>query len=217
MTKITHNFQIVILSVSLLTTSIVIFLLASANHLAFAQIPGVVNTPSSGSDQQEQSQPTPSSLAESTNFTNYKDPQGRFSIDYPSGWQVQSATNRFETRLAAFQAVSSVKNLTDVNIALARNTGIAVKTLGLEQVLRSIINYRQIIEPVECSKYTLDGNQACSVIGLGPIVAKLQIISAIGDHVYIFTYDTFPDNFDKNLPIAEHMINSFKFGPEAAR
>ena len=82
---------------------------------------------------------------------------------------------------------------------------------------------RQIFEPVECSKYTVDRNQACSVIytkgstfsaDLGN--PYLQIISAIGDNIYVFINGTSKDNFDKSLPIAQHMIKSFKFGPEAA-
>jgi hypothetical protein len=73
-------------------------------------------------------------------------------------------------------------------------------------------------EPVECSKYTLDGNQVCSVVYFRPSegIATLTVASAVGDHIYILGYNALPDNFDKDLPIAEHMINSFKFGPEAA-
>lgn len=37
----------------------------------------------------------------------------------------------------------------------------------------------------------------------------------MGDNIYVFIYSTSKDNFDKSLPIAEHMIKSFKFGPEA--
>jgi len=82
---------------------------------------------------------------------------------------------------------------------------------------------KQIVEPVDCSKYTLDGNEACGVIYIKRSAFStqlesptLQIISAIGDHIYIFTYFTSKDNFDKSLPIAEHMIKSFKFGPQAS-
>jgi PsbP-like protein len=165
------------------------------------------------------------SSAESTNYTNYKDPQERFSIEYPSGWHVKSATNRFETILADFFSVNNVEgNATDVNIGIIRNDP-AIKSFGLEQALNTIINNgnNRIVEPVECSKYTLDGNQACSVIYLKSSTFStelgnplLQIISGIGDHIYIFTYGTSKDNFDKSLPIAEHMIKSFKFGPQAS-
>jgi hypothetical protein len=77
----------------------------------------------------------------------------------------------------------------------------------------------QINESVECSKYTLDGNQACSVVYFrtGENIASLTLVTAIGEDVYVVGYNALPDDFDKNLPIVEHMINSFKFGPEAAR
>lgn len=82
---------------------------------------------------------------------------------------------------------------------------------------------RHIFEPVECSKYTVDRNQACSVIYTkGSTFSTdqgnpfLQIISAIGDNIYVFIYSNSKDNFDKSLPIAEHMIKSFKFGPQAS-
>lgn len=59
-------------------------------------------SPSSGSEQQQQSQSsTTSSVESSKNYVNYKD-QGRFSMDYPSVWHVNSATNRFETTLVDF-------------------------------------------------------------------------------------------------------------------
>jgi hypothetical protein len=87
-----------ILSVSL----VIVFLAISSNYfLVFAQIPGIVNTPPS--NQQQQSQPaTTTTAAESTNYTNYKDPQGRFSIDYPSTWHANPATNRFQSNLVSF-------------------------------------------------------------------------------------------------------------------
>jgi hypothetical protein len=69
---------------------IIVILLAPSNHLPFAQIPGVINTPLS-SPGTEQQQPTPSAqnntmansrevpssqTAESTkSFINYKDPR----------------------------------------------------------------------------------------------------------------------------------------------
>jgi hypothetical protein len=76
----------------------------------------------------------------------------------------------------------------------------------------------QINESVECSKYTLDGNQACSIVYFRPNenIASLTLVSAIGEDLYVLGYNAPPDNFDNSLPIAEHMINSFKFGPEAA-
>lgn len=72
----------------------------------------------------------------------------------------------------------------------------------------------QVVEPVKCSKYTLDGNKACSVVYSQSLnkIATLKIISGTGDNVYSFEYATSEDNFDKNLPIAKHMIKSFKFG-----
>jgi hypothetical protein len=129
------------------------------------------------------------------------------------------ATNRFETILADFVSTPS-GYYADVKIVTVRNVPSITKSGLLEQALTHSISglADQIIEPVECSKYTLDGNQACSVIYSHAIFATLTIMSEQGDHLYMFTYQTTKNSpsFDKYLPIAEHMINSFKFGSEAA-
>jgi hypothetical protein len=93
-----------------------------------------------------------------------------------------------------------------------------IKGQSLEQILNIISGgqYR-IIEPVECSKYKMDGHQVCSVVDSSSSYGFLNIVSQIGDRTYLLIYGATHDNFDKNLPIAQHMINSFKFGPEAAR
>ena len=75
MRKMSYYFQIMILSVSLVIGIIIIFLAVPSNHLAVAQ--------------QHQTSITQTS----TNYTNYKDAAGRFSIDYPSNWQSKPATD----------------------------------------------------------------------------------------------------------------------------
>lgn len=79
---------------------------------------------------------------------------------------MSTLTNRFESTLVDFYSVyNSESNATDVNIGIERNDP-SIMGSGLEQALNVMMNSgdRQIFEPVECSKYTLDGNQACSVI-----------------------------------------------------
>jgi hypothetical protein len=38
-------------------------------------------------------------------FSTYADPEGRFTIDYPSNWTVNPATNRFQSIVVTFKAL----------------------------------------------------------------------------------------------------------------
>jgi hypothetical protein len=52
-----------------------------------------------------------------------------------------------------------------------------------------------------------------------PVIPVYKITIILSYHHVshtVFIYSTSKDNFDKSLPIAEHMIKSFKFGPQAS-
>ena len=73
-----------------------------------------------------------------------------------------------------------------------------------------------LAEGPDCEKYTLSDNKACSIIykRFFPSTTDdngvMQVISIINGKMYLISYSTLPFIFDKNLPIAEHMINSFR-------
>src|SRR5207247_8638204 len=44
----------------------------------------------------------PPVIAQASNMTKYYDPQGRFSVSYPTNWTVTPATDRFQSTLVDF-------------------------------------------------------------------------------------------------------------------
>jgi hypothetical protein len=69
-----------------------------------------------------------------------------------------------------------------------------------------------IIQDKECERYKVDGNKACSyVIGIhnGLPNNVMQVLMIVGERVFVFTYSSLPENFDKDLPVLEGMLQSF--------
>lgn len=180
----------------------------------FAQIPGLNSSP----QDQQQSQQLQNMSA---GFGNYKDAQKRFSIDYPLTWTTKPATNRFEQDLVQFISGPVSPSFADVAVKIVKKSPV-----GAEQAMKAVFSSLRFTIPnfqtsqdIECQKYVMDGNQACSIIysRTGDYISNIkmgvmQVASVIGGDMYIIEYDTFPDNFDKDLPIVEQMISSFKAG-----
>ena len=77
----------------------------------------------------------------------------------------------------------------------------------------------QLSQDVECQKYTIDGNKACSIIFSKTTdytsnikLGAMMVISEVNGQTYMIEYSTLPDNFDKLLPTIDQMIGSFKSG-----
>ena len=75
----------------------------------------------------------------------------------------------------------------------------------------------ELIQDVECKKYTVDGHKACSMINtetpdyISETKAALMTVdSLINGTTYRFMYGSTPDNFDSSLPTIDKMISSFK-------
>jgi hypothetical protein len=71
--------------------------------------------------------------------------------------------------------------------------------------------------PTECERYKIQGNQACSFIVSSkpnPIfdqkMIMMSVLAKINGTVYSFSYGNNPNDFDKDLPMIEKMIASFK-------
>jgi PsbP-like protein len=171
--------------------------------------------PSNSQDHQPQSTQLSAQNSSTTSaFVTYKDPQGRFSIDYPSNWTAKAATNRFETFQVTFTN-TGLGSFAEVDVGTIRTP-----PLGLEESLKlvmpsltnSVPNF-QLSQDVECQKYTIDGNKACRIIFSKTkdytSNIKLGAMMVISEH-YMIAYSTLPDNFDKLLPTVDQMIGSFK-------
>jgi hypothetical protein len=80
----------------------------------------------------------------------------------------------------------------------------------------------ELIQDVECKKYTIDGHKACSIINTQTPdyisqtkIAMMTIGSLINGTSYMFLYGARPDNFDTYLPTIDKMIASFKIPANA--
>lgn len=174
--------------------------------------------------------PSPSPSPELTNSTpvapqtiegsaTYNDPQGRFSIDYPSNWTAKPAANRFDKDLVTLETGRHTPQFAQLTVGITKSS-----PLGIEQSLNALIPRLGEIIPkfelnqdLECQKYMLDGIKACSFIYARNLdyvsnikIAAMQVSADIGENLYTLTYITLPDNFDRTLPTIEKMIASFK-------
>jgi hypothetical protein len=80
----------------------------------------------------------------------------------------------------------------------------------------SVPNF-ELNQDVECQKYTINGNKACSMIFtqtpdyISNIkIAEMDVSTLTNGTTYLFVYGSTPDNFDSNLPIIDKMIHSFR-------
>jgi PsbP-like protein len=68
------------------------------------------------------------SSTNTANFLTYKDSSGRFSIDYPSGWKVNQAKNRFEPFAVEFISPDLLSRLT-IRFIKINNIGDDIETV----------------------------------------------------------------------------------------
>jgi hypothetical protein len=149
-----------------------------------------------------------------SNMTKYTDSQGRFSVSYPVNWTATPSTNRFQSTLVKFDngagssmSVDLVRGATDPEEG-ARTT---VNLASFQYTLT-------VFQPVECTKYKIDGQKACSFIltksadaNMGtPGRVVMGVDSYVNGKAFALTFASNEDTFDSVLPVIERMINSFK-------
>ena len=151
------------------------------------------------------------------NLTKYTDGQGRFSISYPSSWNVQPATNRFQTVAVAFtNRVFTNSSFASVNIVIDNAPTQTDPALYLDSSLSApVYSGFSLFQNVECTKYKVDGNKACDMVFTGNPsgnlpVAVLQIASYVDKKAYTFTMAGSQDDFDSYLTTFDNMLASFR-------
>ncbi|HJT49796.1 MAG TPA: PsbP-related protein [Nitrososphaeraceae archaeon] len=159
-----------------------------------------------------------------TTFLTYKDKQGRFTISYPSsGWEVTPAKNRFEDFVVSFRNLDTLSSLV-IQLNKIDYPGNDVESLmsAMPDMARIGTPNFELIQEVECKKYTIDGHKACSMINTQTPdyisekkIAMMTVGSIINGTSYMFLYGAKPDNFDTYLPIIDKMIGSFKITANA--
>jgi hypothetical protein len=150
--------------------------------------------------------------AQTTSMTKFTDYLGRFSISYPSNWTSEPATNRFQTNAASFSNGNGSGFLVQVI-----NSPLSPEIFA--RGMSASFGYQySTFQDVECSKYKVDGNRACSFIStksgnpdLGTRdITVLLVVTSINNKIYTINFASGQDTFDSILPTFETMLNSFK-------
>jgi hypothetical protein len=159
-------------------------------------------------------------------FLTYEDPQGRFTIQHPPDWKPYPAENRFaDVEVEFLKDDGSVGRILDLDVRIIPDIDEElVSDFGLEDFMEGATNSLQYEIPnyrleqgIECSTYTLAGNQACSIVYKRTMdylsdldFAVMQVATVEGNNAYMLTYMGSVNDFDPNLPIANETIASFQ-------
>jgi len=171
-----------------------------------------------GSQSQEDKKPE-------VNWKNFKSRDNLFTVQYPSNWT--PSTVRESERSGPIDIIftspgSNEDKWTEVEFiqydALSAfnsaNESLGSEISGLQN--DASLTKFQIERPLECSKYTLNGLQACSYIyEVGSkaegnfAAAAVDALSGDGTEYEVYYKSTF-DSFKQFLPTFEKMLKSFK-------
>lgn len=164
-------------------------------------------------------------------WKEYVDPQGEFSIQYPSSWDLKPS-NRFEATDLMMYSPSGSENgyvLIQYNIFSEEIGNVLDKYGGdqsdIEEYLdivfpsflkgfsESMDNFNQV-ERIDYNKYKINGYKAASVIFSFEIqgldVAGWLVWTLLGSNMFVFEFVASTDKFESLLPIGERMLNSIK-------
>jgi PsbP len=176
--------------------------------------------------EQETRQNVPLGAAAGSNFTNYTNPQYGFSLLYPSSWvseEIPLGTDltllisfslpptEFGEFISVYMAVknltgnnTSLKQFADQEISLLKKPAAATSTEGASA--RTILESK----PTAISGNTQAHKVVYSEKVSGTLSKIMEIYAVNGDKGYILSYLADTAIYDKYLPIAQRMINSFQ-------
>ena len=162
-------------------------------------------------------------------LTKYVDPIGRFTINYPASWIISPLPEIYKLDENIQEDIAAeFKFEGDEGWWKSFNLLIKQLTDDEPKELRALSDYTiahtiprlpegQIEEPTECERYKVQGNKACSFIismKLDPIIDQkgiiMQVTTLLNGTAYFFSYGNTPGDFDKDLPMIEQMIASFR-------
>ena len=167
----------------------------------------------------------------SETWKEYIDPEGEFSMQYPSTWELKP-NNRFEaTDLTMSSPGGSQEGfvLIQYNIFSEQIQAVLDKYGGdqsdIEEYLdilfpsflkgfsQSLDKFNQV-EKINYNNYKIDGYKAASVVFSSELkgldFAGLMVWSLLGGKTFTFEFASSQDKFDTLLPIGEKILNSVK-------
>ena len=151
-----------------------------------------------------------------TEWLTYNDPEDKFSLEYPTDWELESKENRFDIK----DFIVSTKdegNSVSIGMTSIQFEGKKGDIEDGEEIivpgLENRDNFR-LIESWECEKYTIDDEKSCSIVftsGSSPFnFAEMNVYLNSDNGIHTIIYKTTSNLFDKHLPSAEKIIESIK-------
>lgn len=150
-------------------------------------------------------------------FVVWEDPEGRFAIEYPSNWTTEGKTNRsdaIELQLSSPDTVNRIAiNLFDKGeTSLFRNSSLNDLCHNSIKNLAGGLAEFDIEEPLNFTKYTIGGHEACSLLFTlsSSHDVALGIVSLINGTEFNLIYRTLPESYDQTLPLINKIVNSIR-------
>jgi hypothetical protein len=137
------------------------------------------------------------------NMIKYTDPQGRLSINYPY----------FQQRVVQFINTVPFVNFNIVITPAAFGQKDPATVLNAYNLFPSTMAGYSISQNIECVRYNINGNKACSIVltSNGIIHSiNIQVASYVNKKMFIFTMQATPYDFNNYLPVFQNMLTSFK-------
>jgi hypothetical protein len=169
---------------------------------------------------------------QSASFQLFTDSQGRFSIEYPIGWQVKAAQSRYEPMAVGFFSNFSNKTSEVFGIMIGDITSSANSTVPrgfsfTEDNMRNIVDFTTSsfhkgfpsihIDDINLSINKISGHPAITIQGSGIInpnvgieYRMMYISSVINGELLQLIYTAPVSDYFKHLMLLQHIVDSFK-------
>jgi len=153
----------------------------------------------------------------SAEWKTYTDINGKFTIDYPTDWNIEPRENRFDTKDVIFSLPDEGNSVNLGIVTTETPTNVAIEEYGKDIITERTStrdNFR-LIDSWECAKYSINNSTTCSLVfttGTSPFeFAEMDVYTVHNTTTYTIVYRTIPDLFDKHLPTVDQIIKSINY------
>jgi hypothetical protein len=193
-----------------ITLSLVLISLAGSSQ---ARIP--VNDPPPGNKPSVVTPPANNNTTTSTELTKYADPQGRFTIGYPSNWVFNNAPESAVIKITSPLEKDEDDFRQNVNLQIEAYTSTIEDYVNasLGEIKKLMKNYRE----VSSMYFNRNGSRAYEIIYKGKYgemayeMQVKQLFVVANSKAYILTYVSKVDERDAFETTANKIFNSFKY------
>ena len=193
-----------------ITLSLVLISLAGSSQ---ARIP--VNDPAPGNKPAVVTPPTNTNTSTSSELTKYADPQGRFTIGYPTNWVFNNAPESAVIKITSPLEKDEDDFRQNVNLQIEAYTSNIEDYVNasLGEIKKLMKNYRE----VSSMYFNRNGSRAYEIIYKGKYgemayeMQVKQLFVVANSKAYILTYVSKVDERDAFETTANKIFNSFKY------